>query len=366
MKGFFLLLASLAGILSFSACSSDEQVMPGTILGFVSDYAQRGTPLAGVSVTVNGKGLTKTTGSDGRYEFPDLDPGTYTLAASADGYQSTTKQVTVYAGQTANCDFQLSRAGSQVVVSPLTLAFGTDIDQLTFSISNQNSAALQYSITGYPSCLSVSPAAATVAAKGQQTVTVRVNRDLVDREISTSLLVNVGSDSYAVSVTIGYNAAQAKLSVSETLLDFGQQYSELQFTLKNTGTSGDIAWSIDDPSVPCLSVSPAKGTLAMGKEAHVTVRLDRTKMETDVQTFLTINAAGGSTSVQVLAHVQGRAGDARGANARGVAQLAKMLSATHSMPISPSPAKPRTSPKRASRPCSTAPPLWTATMAPRP
>lgn len=317
MKKIFPLFVCLAGILSFCGCTKDEQPMTGTILGFVSDYANANTPVAGASVTINGKGLTKTTGSDGRYEFADLEPGTYSLAVSADGYQSTTKQVTVYVGQTANCDFQLSRAGSQVVVSPLTLAFGTDIDQLTFSITNQNSSSLQYSITGYPSCLSVSPASATVAAKGTQTVTVRVNRDLVDKEISTSLLVNVGSDSYVVSVTIGHNAAQAKLSVSETLLDFGQQYSELQFTLKNTGTSGDIAWSIDDPSVACLSVSPDKGTLAMGKEAKVTVRLDRTKMEADIQTFLTINAAGGSTSVQVLAAMKGSSGGETGGETGG-------------------------------------------------
>ena len=317
MKRLTSFIACLAGIMCFLSCAKDVQDLTGCLHGIVSDYAQPNMPLAGVSVTVNGKGLSKTTGSDGRYEFVDLDPGTYTLSASADGYQATTKQVTIYAGQTANCDFQLSKAGSQVTVSPLTLAFGTDIDQLNFSITNQNSSSIQYSVTGYPSCLSVSPASATVAAKGTQTVTVRVNRDLVDKDIATSLLVNVGSDSYAVSVTIGHHAAQEKLSVSETLLDFGQQYSELQFTLKNTGTSGDIAWSIDDPSVACLSVSPSKGTLAMGKEAKVTVRLDRTKMEADIQTFLTINAAGGSASVQVLATKKGSGGDDNGGETGG-------------------------------------------------
>ena len=312
MKRITSLMACLAGILCFLSCAKDVQDMTGTLHGFVSDYAQPNMPLAGVSVTVNGKGLSKTTGSDGRYEFPDLDPGTYTLSASADGYQTTTKQVTIYAGQTANCDFQLSRASSQVTVSPLTLAFGTDIDQLTLTISNNNSSSMQYSITDYPDCITVSPASATVAGKGKQTVTVRVNRDLVDKNISTSLLVNVGNDSYPVSVTIGHHEAQSKLSVSESLLDFGQQYSELQLTLKNTGTAGNISWSIDAPSVNCLTVNPDKGELAMGKEAKVTVRLDRTKMEADLQTFLTINAAGGSTSVQVLASKNSTGGETGG------------------------------------------------------
>ena len=309
MKKTIALMTFLLGIILISSCSKDEDVMTGTISGLVSDYAYANTPVAGASITLTGKGITKTTGSDGRFEFTNIEPGTYTIVASANGYKPTTKQVTVYAGQVINCDFQLSKAASNVEVSPLTLAFGTDNDQLTFTITNRNSSPLQYSISGYPSCLSVSPASATVAAKGTQTVTVRVNRDLVDKDISTSLLVNVGSDSYAVSVTIGHNATLEKLSVSETWLDFGQQYSELQFTLKNTGTSGDIAWSIDDPDVACLSVSPSKGTLAMGKEAKVTVRLDRTKMEADILTFLTINAAGGSASVLVQATMKGGEGD---------------------------------------------------------
>ena len=309
MKKTIALMTFLLGIILISSCSKDEDVMTGTISGIVSDYAYANTPVAGASITLNGKGITKTTGSDGRFEFTDIEPGTYTIVASANGYKSTTKQVTVYAGKVINCDFQLSKAASDVEVFPLTLAFGTDTDQLTFTITNSNSSPLQYSISGYPSCLSVSPASATVAAKGTQTVTVRVNRDLVDKDIYTSLLVNVGSDSYAVSVTIGHNATQEKLSVSETLLDFGQQYSELQFTLKNTGTSGDIAWSIDNPDVACLSVSPSMGTLAMGKEARVTVRLDRTKMKEDILTFLTINAAGGSTSVLVEATMNGSGGE---------------------------------------------------------
>ena len=116
MKKFLSIFVCLVSILSFFGCASDEQPMTGTIVGFVSEYANANTPVAGASVVINGKGFTKTTGSDGRYEFADVEPGTYSLAVSADGYQPTTKQVTVYAGQTANCDFQLSRSGSQVVV----------------------------------------------------------------------------------------------------------------------------------------------------------------------------------------------------------------------------------------------------------
>ena len=303
MKKTIAWMACLLGIILISSCSKDEDVMTGTISGFVSEYANANTPIAGASITLNGKGITKVTGSDGRFEFTDLEPGTYTIAASANTYQSTTKQVTVYAGQTINCDFQLAKASSNVEISPLTLAFGTDNDQLTFTITNRNSSALQYSISGYPSYLTVTPSSATVAGNGgKQTVTVKVNRNEIDKDVSTSLTVNVGSDSYSVAVSIGYKEQTEKISLSETTLDFGQQYTELQFAIKNIGNSGDVSWTIEAPTVNCVKVNPAQGATAMGKESQVTVSIDRDKMtEDNLQTFITVRAAGGSKSVQILA-----------------------------------------------------------------
>ena len=303
MKKTIAWMACLLGIILISSCSKDEDVMTGTISGFVSDYAGANTPIAGASITLNGKGITKVTGSDGRFEFTDLEPGTYTIAASANTYQSTTKQVTVYAGQTINCDFQLAKASSNVEISPLTLAFGTDNDQLTFTITNRNSSALQYSISDYPPYLTVTPSSATVAGNGgKQTVTVKVHRNEIDKDVSTSLTVNVGSDSYSVAVSIGYKEQTEKISLSETTLDFGQQYTELQFAIKNIGNSGDVSWTIDAPTVNCGKVNPAQGVTAMGKESQVTVSIDRDKMtEDNLQTFITVRAAGGSKSVQILA-----------------------------------------------------------------
>ena len=308
MKRLFPFIICLMGMLSLAGCAKDEVVTTGTIVGLVSDYANANRPISGATVTLNGKGLTKTTGSDGRFEFADVDPGTYTLTASADGYATDSKQVTLVANQTVNCDFQLAKASSNVEITPLTLAFGTDNDQLTFTIKNNNSTALPYTITGYPAYITVTPTSATVAGKGTQTVTVRVNRDVITKDISTSLTVNIGSDSYTVAISIGYSNLTSKITLSESVLDFGQNYKELQFAIKNVGTAGNITWTIDQPTEACLSVSPIQGTTEMGKESKVTVKLDRTKMDDNLQTFITVKAAGGSTSVQVLATKDGSQG----------------------------------------------------------
>ena len=113
MKAYFskiLPFAAFAFILAFlSGCAKDEVVLTGSINGYVTDFTNANTPIAGASVTLSSKGLTKTTGNDGRFEFQDLEPGTYTLSVKANNYQSTTKQITVYAGQKANCDIQLEQ-----------------------------------------------------------------------------------------------------------------------------------------------------------------------------------------------------------------------------------------------------------------
>jgi len=53
------------------------------LYGKVTD-AITGKPLAGVLITLNGYSVF--TGSDGRYEFTNLEPGGYTVEFSKEGY----------------------------------------------------------------------------------------------------------------------------------------------------------------------------------------------------------------------------------------------------------------------------------------
>ena len=89
--------------------------------------------------------------------------------------------------------------------------------------------------------------------------------------------------------------------MTPALLDFGTAYNELQFTVKNIGTAGDLAWNISAPTESSIQVSPSSGTTAMGNSTQVTVKLDRSKLISDLQTFLNVNVPGGSVSVQIIA-----------------------------------------------------------------
>lgn len=288
-------------VLLLGSCTKDEVIMTAEIRGFVTDYTNSNAPIAGASVSISSLGITKTTGSDGSYEFKDIEPGSYTVQVMANGYQTTTKQTTVYAGQSSTLDFQLSPSAANVEIAPQMLSFGPQNEQLSFVITNKENSSLQYSISGYPNYITVSPSSGSVAAKGKQTITVTVNRNLITDDVTTQLLVNIGNDSYPVNVSVNSQEVSQKVSVTPTVLDFGSSYAELQFTVKNIGTAGDLVWNISSPSETCLSVTPMSATTGMGNSTQVTVKLDRSKLSADLQTFLTINVPGGSVSVQVLA-----------------------------------------------------------------
>lgn len=307
MKKVLNLLTLLVALLAFSSCAKDEVVSTGIITGVVTNA--NNVNIAGASVTLNPLGITKSTGSDGVYNFESVEPGTYTLLVNAEGYQSDKKTVSVYAGQTAVADFMLGSSSGQASVSPLTLSFGPIVDQLAFEITNKGNQSLQYSISGYPAYLTVSPASAQIAAKGKQSVSVKVNRNLLDGNASTQLTVNIGNDSYVVSVNINSADLTSKISVSPTTLNFGDSYSELQFTIRNVGTSGDLAWNIPVPTNKCLRVSPSSGVTSMGGSNQVSVTLDRSMMDADITSaFVNVVTEGGSIPVTITATKSGSGG----------------------------------------------------------
>ncbi len=84
----------------------------GSLKGKVADPS--GALISGATITAvsaTGKKFTATTNGQGIYEIKDLPPGTYTVTATAAGFNTDTEQnVNVVAGQTQPFDFALSVA----------------------------------------------------------------------------------------------------------------------------------------------------------------------------------------------------------------------------------------------------------------
>lgn len=98
--------------------SSPTPVSPTPAATIAPTFALSGTitdvattrALSGVRITVDGSAASATTDAIGGYTIPGLPSGATTARASASGYDSASKAVTIASG--ARADFQLLTAGS--------------------------------------------------------------------------------------------------------------------------------------------------------------------------------------------------------------------------------------------------------------
>ena len=106
MKKTFLFIIALIAVVT-----SCEHVTYDTfcaISGTVIDL-QTGDPVQPPTVTITPIGYNTYTGSDGYFEFLDLDVKTYTLQVQKTGYVTNRKEVTPVAGAVANINLTLQK-----------------------------------------------------------------------------------------------------------------------------------------------------------------------------------------------------------------------------------------------------------------
>lgn len=92
--------------LLMSACQPITYNTFGTISGTVVDYAT-GAPIQNAAVTLSPSGKNAFTGSDGFFQFDELDPDNYKVYAQKDGYSTDSKSVNLHAGETESITISL-------------------------------------------------------------------------------------------------------------------------------------------------------------------------------------------------------------------------------------------------------------------
>jgi TonB-linked SusC/RagA family outer membrane protein len=102
---------NLLAILTLAATAAAVQAQAGgRVVGRVS--ADGGRALASIQVTVTGTTLATITDSGGRYTLRDVPAGSHNVLARGIGFASSTKPVTVVAGQTVTVDFTLTTSAA--------------------------------------------------------------------------------------------------------------------------------------------------------------------------------------------------------------------------------------------------------------
>lgn len=160
--------------------------------------------------------------------------------------------------------------GANVVLSPTNVSTVTGADGI-FSFTNLE--AQQYKLTVTASGYSYNSRQVTVLA-GQ----------------------NISGD-----VNLTSTEEIDGFSISKSSLLFGSTYSELTFTITNTGNASETSWEITGVDEQWLSVSPMSGTTAIGKSSSVKVSLNRTYITEDVMSYIIVNAGGGSEDILITA-----------------------------------------------------------------
>ncbi len=141
---------------------------PGTITGTVTD-AGTGAPIAGATVSYSG-GSTSTDGS-GAYTLANVAEGSYSVTASATGYASQSRTVTLGPGATATQNFALTRPNGAITGTVTSAASGSPIGGATVSYSGGSTTTNgsgQYTLSNVaPGTYSVSASAAGYSSQSQ-------------------------------------------------------------------------------------------------------------------------------------------------------------------------------------------------------
>jgi len=116
-------------ILTFSH-SAAAQILYGSLVGNVTDESRAGMAGATVTITNTGTEFTRTgaTNNEGRYSFPNIPDGTYTVAVKMAGFADFTESgVVVGVNTTVRVDARMAIAGVQTAV---TVTAASEVAQL--------------------------------------------------------------------------------------------------------------------------------------------------------------------------------------------------------------------------------------------
>lgn len=294
----------LLAIVTIVCCSCTEDAIEttGDIYGKVTD-SQTGRVLQGVTITLTPGGLSRTTGSDGTYEYLDLEAQQYQVQAQKTGYLTNTKSVNVLVGQSITCDIRLEpeRQEADILISPSSLNFGTTQNEQALTITNNGNAATEWSLDlGNNNWLSATPSSGRINSGKTQNIIFTVDRDMLSEAKTAQISLSAFGNSYAIPVSCALKDSHSEMSVTPTVLDFGELLQEQTLTIKNTGNAL-LEWSISGLSEACLSLSETEGTVDAGGAQVVKVMLDRSMMTDNINTSLIVSDGIKQQPVQINA-----------------------------------------------------------------
>lgn len=135
----FLVIVLLFSVALLTLPAFSQSITSGDIAGVVSD--QTGAVMANAKVTATNDNTaathTTTTNGEGFYRFSFLQPGPYTVTASAAGFQSASRKIQVAVGQASNGNIALAVSSASTVIEVTTSPTQIDNADLSTNFSQE-------------------------------------------------------------------------------------------------------------------------------------------------------------------------------------------------------------------------------------
>ena len=226
MKKIIYLFIFLSSVILWHACKQEEENLPGTIYGVVTDKAT-GEPVKSAGVELSPVGLKTITGTEGQFEFTELVPGNYTLLVTKTGYMDyASNTIEVKPGQTAQSDIQMELLppalkvvdDNRKEISELDFGEAESDVARSFNIFNDGEETLNFQITKTAVWIdSISKTEGSVSAGNIQPIVVFIDRDkLYEKENATTIHITSNSGSKQIKVIATNNRTEMSLNILET------------------------------------------------------------------------------------------------------------------------------------------------------
>ncbi len=213
-KLLFSLFAISALCLGFVSCT-EEVDEPGSIYGVVTDKAT-GEPIRSAGVELSPTGAKTITGSEGQFEFTQLNPGQYTLLITKTGYTDyASSAIQVTTGQQTKTDVQIEQLppalkvvnDSREEISELDFGSAEADVARSFNIFNDGVESLEWEIVKTADWIKeISKTSGILQAGGTQAIIIAIDRTLLksgENKTTVHITSNNGSKQLTVKATNG-------------------------------------------------------------------------------------------------------------------------------------------------------------------
>ncbi|MDR0981750.1 MAG: carboxypeptidase regulatory-like domain-containing protein, partial [Culturomica sp.] len=244
-KSILNYITIIVALILLADCSSKDTEIaePSSIYGVVSDKAT-GEPVSSAGVSLSPTGAKTVTGSEGQYEFAELEAGAYKINVTKAGYKDLINwAINVREGKTHKGDVQIERIpavlrvanSNGVDIDTLDLGSSAGVTTANFNIFNDGVVVLEWSIVENSDWITdVSATEGTLESGKTQGIIITIDRSKLLSGVNVTKL-NINSNAGSKEITVRVMDTRPLVSV-ENATNISTTTATLNGTILFAGT----------------------------------------------------------------------------------------------------------------------------------